>query len=375
MSDKVGRFMERAANRDYSKSWQIPGKMPWLFQQPKPEIKGRPISVKDNYIRCVKGEKPYWMPAYSFESNTIWPDAIEEHPIPEVDGYDWWGVDWQMVESIGGMITRAGTRVISDFENWKEEVEWPDLSLVDFEVDGAKIQRAYDPERPHIYESVEGITERLHEMMPFDECLLALYEEPELLYDFFDKMTDYKIECCEKVFKYYGRVDGVLYHDDWGTQRSGFYSNEMFREHIMPHTKRLLDYIKAQGKFIELHSCGKNIQYVQEMLEMGIDMWMPQFDINEPDLLHTTYGKDMTFAFHLPIAKDWDEAAICQAVREFVDRFGENGRVMCWIMPEDLGENGQAQEAAARDELYRYSLEYYNKLYNRNKEKKGKDES
>ena len=40
---------------------------------------------------------------------------------------------------------------------------------------------------------------RLHEMMPFDESLLAFYEEPELLEEFFQKMADYKIEVCQKV--------------------------------------------------------------------------------------------------------------------------------------------------------------------------------
>ena len=221
----VGKFMKTAAERDYSKEWQSPGSFPWIFQRPKPPITGeRPISVRDNYIRCVKGEQPYWMPAYFYESNIVWPDAMEEHPVPEVDGYDWWGVYWTMVETVGGMITKPGTRVINDFSNWKEEVEWPDLSLVDFKSDGEKIQKMLDPERVHIYECVEGLFERLHEMMPFDETLMQFYEEPELLEEFFQKMADYKIESCGKIFEYYGRVDGVLYHDDWGTQRSGFFS-------------------------------------------------------------------------------------------------------------------------------------------------------
>ena len=62
-------------------------------------------------------------------------------------------------------------------------------------------------------------------------------------------------------------MDGVLYHDDWGTQRAGFFSNEMFREQLMPATSRFLKFLKDQGKFIELHSCGKNVQYMPEMLE------------------------------------------------------------------------------------------------------------
>ena len=358
----TGRFMKQAAERDYSKSWQAPGTFPWMFQQPKEPITGRPYSVRENYIRCVKGEKPYWMPAYSYESNIVWPDAIEEHPVPEVDGYDWWGVYWTMVESAGGMITKPGTRTISDFANWKEELEWPDVSLVDFEADGKKIQKLLDPDRPHIYECVEGIFERLHEMIPFDESLMAFYEEPELLEEFFQKMADYKIETTKNVFQYYGRVDGVLYHDDWGTQRSGFFSNEMFREQLMPATTRYLKFVKDQGKFIELHSCGKNVQYVPEMLEMGIDMWTPQAVINDPDFLYETYGDKMSFAFFLNIDHDDDEQEIRKKIRDFVEHFGAKGRCMPWIMTD---MSNPTQEVIARDELYHYSLEYYNKLYQR----------
>lgn len=358
----IGKFMQQAATRDYSKSWQLEGTFPWMFQQAMPPIEGRPYSIRENYIRCVKGEQPYWMPSYMTERNIVWPDAIEEHPVPEVNGYDWWGVDWFMVESAGGMITKPGTRVISDFANWKEEVEWPDLSLVDFKADGEKLQKLMDPDRPHVYECVEGIFERLHEMMPFDETLLAFYEEPELLEEFFQKMADYKIECCENVFKYYGQVDGVLYHDDWGTQRAGFFSNEMFREQIMPSTKRLFDYIKSQGKFIELHSCGKNIQYVPEMIEMGIDMWTPQLPINDPDTLYEQYGDKMSFAFFVNIPHGADEQEVRKIVRDFVDHYGPKGRCMPAFMTDF---SNPMQSVWAEEELFHYSYEFYNKLYGR----------
>ncbi len=358
----IGRFMQTAANRDYSQWWAQPGTFPWMIQQAKPPIEPRVISVRENYERCVRGQEPYWMPAYGFESNTIWPDAVEEHPVPEVDGYDWWGVDWIMAEVAGGMITRPGTRTFSEFAAWKEELEWPDISLVDFEADGKKIASRLDPERPHIYECVEGIFERLHEMIPFDESLIAFYEEPELLEEFFQKMADYKIETCEKIFQYYGRVDGVLYHDDWGTQRAGFFSNSMFDEQLMPATQRLIRYIKDQGKFVELHSCGRNMQYVPEMIEMGIDMWTPQANANDPDWLHENYGKQMTFAFPLVIPPEADEQETRRRVREFVDHYGENGRIMASVQ---AGRANPLQGQIAREELYHYSLEYYNKLYHR----------
>ena len=140
----VGQFMKRAAERDYSKFWAEEGSFPWLFQQALPPITGRPISVRENYARCVRGEQPYWMPNYFLEKNILWPDAVEEHPVPEKNGFDWWGVDWYMEPGIGGMITKPGTRVISDFAEWKNEVEWPDLSCVDFASDGKKLQTRLD---------------------------------------------------------------------------------------------------------------------------------------------------------------------------------------------------------------------------------------
>ena len=243
--------------------------------------------------------------------------------------------------------------------NWENDVEWPDLSLVDFKTDGAKIQKTLDPDRVHIYEAPEGITERLHEMMPFDEFLLSFYTEPEALERFLQKMADYKIESCAQIFKYYGRVDGILYHDDWGTARAGFYSNEMFREQIMPATKRFFDFVKGEGKFIELHCCGKNFQYVPEMIELGVDHWSPQMTVNDADELYDNFGKDITFTFNISVGADDGEDEIRDKVRAFVERYGGTGRVMASARckPE--------QTAILRDELYRFSLDYYNKLYHR----------
>ena len=121
---------------------------------------------------------------------------------------------------------------------------------------------------PH---GIEGLFERLHELMPFDESLLLFYEEPELLGEWFDKCADYKIDTTAKIFENYGRIDGVLYHDDWGTQRAGFFSNEMFREMLFPYEKKFFDFVKGQGKFVELHSCGRNMQYVPTVVSVGPD--------------------------------------------------------------------------------------------------------
>lgn len=343
---------------------QKPGTFPWMFQQKKEPIEGRPLSIRENYRRAMVGENPLWMPAYIYETCIVWPDVIEEHPVPEVDGVDWWGTEWIMQEEIGGMMVKPGTRIITDISKWEEEVAFPDIEAVDWETDGKKIASRLDPDRPHIYQCVEGLFERLHELMPFDETILAMSDEDEVEYakSFFERMADYKIETCKKVFENYGRIDGVLYHDDWGTQRAGFFSNEMFREIIMPPTKRILDFIKSRGMYIELHSCGLNIQYVPEMIEMGIDCWNPQLLINDPKHLKETYGDRMTFVapiLGLDGPEEMDEEEIRGIVRGFIDEFAPGKRTIAWALcPFDKPE----REAIALDELYKYSFEKYKEL-------------
>ena len=356
----VSKFMERAANRDYSKPWAKEGTIPAIFQSAKPPIEGRPHPVIDNYIRTVKGEKPWWMPVWTYEASIVWPDALEEHPVPEVEGLDWWGILWKDVPNAGALMPISGSGTVTDFENWKEEVVWPDLSEVDFKADGIKIQKNLDPDRPHIYACTEGLFERLHDLIPFDDALLTFYDDPELLEEFFERMADYKIECCKKVFENYGRIDGVLYYDDWGTERAGFFSNDMFREQIMPQTKRVFDYIKEQGKFIELHSCGRNMQYVPMMIEMGVDMWSPQARANDMDFLYDTYGEQMTWTIPLDLSQIHDAEKAVESVHRFVDRYGETGRVLADIISPDA-----EILALAREELFRYSYDKYNKMYGR----------
>ena len=336
---------------------QLPGTFPWMAQQKKAPMEKRVIPVYENYKKAVMGKNPVWMPVSGWETNTCWPDEMVEHPVPEVDGTDWWGVEWVMVEKAGGMMVKPGTRVIEDFTTWKETFKWPDYSNVDWAADGEKIASNYDEDRAHVYQCVEGLFERLHELMPFDESLLLFYEEPELLGEWFDKCADYKIDTTKKIFENYGRIDGVLYHDDWGTQRAGFFSNEMFREMLFPYEKKIFDFIKGQDKFIELHSCGRNMQYVPMMIEMGIDMWSPQANCNDVEWLIDTYGEQMTFPMAIPGLNDkevMDEAEIRQIVRDFVDKYKDRRVIAsCYTAPQ--------KAEIARDEVYKYSMEVYAK--------------
>lgn len=340
-------------------SRQPEGTFPWMMQQPpKPLYPGnRPITAKENLLRIFRGEKPMWMPIWLTDSQYCWPDVYQEHALFEGTGYDWWGQHWTYVPEVAGQMPTPGYRVITDITKWKEEVKFPDLDTVDWDSD-AKIQTArYDPDRAHLFHVVEGIFERLHELMPMDEALVAFYEEPEMVHEFFAAMVPYKIKIMEIVFEKYAPIDYIIWGDDWGTQRSGFFSNEMFREFIMPYTKACWDWVHNTGRYVELHSCGLTQQYIEEMVEMGLDAWTPQ-PINDLDMLTRKYGEKIALTVNQPeIAEVKSEKEARELIRKFVDTYAPRGKIISGpIMNRD-----EAIRKAALEELYYYSSDFYAK--------------
>ncbi len=347
---------------DYDKmppSRQPEGTFPWIQQQPpKPLYPGnRPITAKENLLRIYKGEKPMWMPIWLTDSQYCWPDVYQEHALYEGTGYDWWGQHWTYEPGVQGQMPTPGYRVITDITKWQEEVKFPDLDAPDWEGD-AKFQKArYDPDRAHLFHVVEGIFERLHELMPMDETLVAMYTDPEQVHAFFEAMVHYKIKVMDIVFKHYAPIDYIIWGDDWGTQRSGFFSNEMYREFIMPYTKRCWDWVHNSGRFIELHSCGLTQQYIEEFVEMGLDAWTPQ-PINDLDMLTRKYGEKIALTVmqpEIPEAKSEKEAR--EIIRKFVDKYAPRGKVISG----PIANQDERIRKAALEELYNYSSEFYAK--------------
>jgi hypothetical protein len=342
-------------------SKQPEGSFPWMLQQyPRPLSGQRPVTAKENQRLVYEGKIPYWIPVWLQDNQYCWPDIVLEHPLYEKDGFDWWGVEWVDVPVAGGMMVKPGTIKVHDITNWRKEMPPPDLEKIDWEEDAALQTSRYDNDRMHVFHCPEGLFERLHESMPFDEALASFYDEPESLQDFFCGVADFKIELLRKVFKHYAPIDYIIYGDDWGTQRAGFFSNKMFRDAIMPHTKRIWDFVHREGRFIELHSCGLTQQYIEEIIEMGADAWTPQ-EINDFDMLTEKYGKQIAITvpvYGVDTAKNEDEARA--AVRAFVDKYAPRGKLVATI---PFNQNFELTLAAG-DELYQYSSAYYEKQRN-----------
>ena len=152
--------------------------------------------------------------------------------------------------------------------DWREVVKFPDLDNFDWE-EAAKTDRipTFDRENHALYQMIHnGIFERFHVLMGFENALCALLTDPEEVNELFGALADYKCKLIDKLAEYY-KPDIICYHDDWGTQRGLFFSPDIWRELIKPHTKRIVDHVKSKGIKFELHSDGLIKDLVAEIVE------------------------------------------------------------------------------------------------------------
>lgn len=171
--------------------------------------------------------------------------------------------------------------ILDDICNWREKVVFPDLEAWDWEK-AAEIDQVSSADRENKVINVvvcSGLFERLHILMGFEECLMAMVTDPEEVEAFFDRMTEYKIQLIDKLHQYY-KPDVITYHDDWGTQKAMFFSPELWRRFLKPRMKKIIEKAHSCGIAFLQHSCGKMDEIIPDICEIGTDVFQCM-DIND----------------------------------------------------------------------------------------------
>lgn len=279
----------------------IPG-----FPETEPVFGNRPITAKENFKLLFSEKKPYWMPMAGWcmcDINNfrprMHPDNVVAHLI--MDGQEaypyssdimnssWFDLNWVYVPVAGGATVQPGAPKIEDMNDWKDLVSLPDLDAMDFEGCSQKDKSYLDTPQYNELGILSGFWERLISLMDVSGAAMALIDEDQqdAVKEFFDQYADILIEYTRRV-KQYNDIDGVLLHDDWGTQRSGFFSLDTAMEMLVPYLRKLTDAIHDMGLYFQLHSCGKNEALVPGYIAAGVDLWCPQ-SLNNIDLLSEKY--------------------------------------------------------------------------------------
>lgn len=294
------------------------------------------MTQKEQFLTVLKNEKPIKWMGYAFNAfvpgfPVIWdPITMMDAAFMGESYIDLWGSTWRHLPTDPGAIpiVTQENKVIKDLTNWRDYVKFPNLSNLDWA--GAKAQlSAIDRETTFVMvPSFYGPFERAHALIPFDEVLCGMYEEPDIMYDLFGALTDWKIEAMRHIIDNV-HPDIIHSHDDWGSKTSLFMSPELFRTQLKPHYKRLYDYIKSRGVLVQHHADCYCQGLECDMVDMGIDMWQGVTPSNDIPLIQkNTQGKilliggiDQTLIDHANVNED----VVRTEVRRAIDTYAPGG--------------------------------------------------
>ena len=353
------------------KELTVVGEIPNRLGGPSAPIYSFPVTPKEA-VKAMMERKPVWqitgMESRLFAPRII-PDNVaralvmEEMPfddLTEGGGKDMFGIEWEYVAQVGGSMVRPGNPFLTDANEWHDKLVWPDIDSWDWE--GAAKRNNDAHLASDSYNSCwfqTGWYERLISFMDFEGAIMAMVDEDQkdAVKELFDKLSDLYIRIFDKYITHFPKIDGFYIHDDWGSQKETFFSPAVAAEMIVPHMRKVTDFIHSRGKLCEFHSCGQLQKQVPNMIDAGWDCWAGQ-TMNDTQKIYELYGDKLMIGvmpdlFDPETTSEEDQRA---AARKFADKFCDPAKpsfmnVYSWSF----------LTPAFREELYIRSRENYSK--------------
>ena len=284
-------------------------------------------------------------------------------PIPKyrelADGVreNYWGWRQKFMQTATGPEECFVDFILSGAESM-EELElhrWPDPDWFDFSHLAGQLQPWEDFA---VMASGASVFQHATFLRGFDQLLTDMAIAPEMAHGIFDRFTDFYLEFFDRMLTAaHGRIDILRTADDLGTQDGLLFSPDMFRAYIKPRLKRLVDMTHSHGVKFMFHSCGAIRPFIEDLIEMGIDILDPLQAAAagmEPQVLKETYGDRLCLhggictQYLLPQATP---AEVRDEVRRRIEILGAGGGYIlapCHVLQTDVPtENILAMRDAA----------------------------
>lgn len=262
------------------------------------------LSRRENMELIFQHKMPEYIP--HFESDTLRiVDYSIERPI-RTTGYDTWGCHWISCPTALG-ITHPDTNdyKFEEISEWKSKIPVPDLDKVDFSQLKQEVEDFGD-RKDHTmlqYTSLNGIFERTHILMGFQNALIACMEDPEEYGLLLKCIADHKIRLFEKIYDF-AQPDILVYHDDMATQAAQFLPTDFYVQYIFPQYKRIVSAARQMGyRYIVHHSCGRIEELIPEWLSCGFDGWDSVMPCNDLVAIKRKFSKNLVFLSGLDTQK------------------------------------------------------------------------
>lgn len=319
------------------------------------------LTLRENMELVYRHEMPEYMP-FITDFDIAMPKGkgfINERPnCPGVND-DWFGQSWTWEEKVGACNPTPGKPLLDDITQWEDKMVFPDVAKLEWEKYVGEETAGWDRKARMSRLAIGfGMWERMFSVMPFDEALVSLVEEPEACYDFFGAVADHKIRLHELAVRYY-KPDVLIMHDDYGNHQNLFMQPDTWRKLLKPHLKRIVDHAHSLGVRYEHHNCGYWASIAQDMVELGVDATNTVDPCNDLSYIKNNFGDKMVMVGAL------DTRLYCTmnvTRKEITDNVEETYRIMAPggnFIPSPQSARYGANYSFVEEEVRRIGQEYY----------------
>jgi hypothetical protein len=326
-----------------------------------------PATMREGVVALLE-RRPIWQTTdaevRSFIPSVV-PDNIARGLVTEAvplspgqaGGRDMFGVEWEYIPEENGSMVRPGEPLFTDANEWCSKLRWPDVETWDWAGCAERNKDFLDKDTFNVCWFLTGWFERLISFMDFGNAAVAMIDEEQsgAVKDLFQQLSDLYIVILSRLIACFPQISCFLIHDDWGGQKDTFFSPAIVAELIVPAMKKVTDFLHAQGKFCQLHSCGQIIKQVPNMIAAGWDCWNGQ-KMNDTQRIYELYGDKIVVGV-IPenIDSGLSDEELRASARAFADKFCNPGKP-CLL-------NAKGIPISFREELYKASRIRFEKYY------------
>lgn len=205
-----------------------------------------------------------------------------------------------------------------------------------------------------------GIFEQAHFLMGFEDTLVNLLLEPDDMHELVDQIGEYRFNYAKMLVDNL-KPDVILSHDDWGAKTSLFMKPDIWREYFKEHYRKIYGYMREHGVIVIHHADSFLEPIVEDMMEIGVQIWQGVIPENDIPKLQKTLDGNMVLMGGIDATidrKDATEEEIRKDVRRACETYSKGGHFIPCMTYGLTGTIFPHVDPIITDEINRFNSEH-----------------
>ncbi|MDY2626891.1 MAG: uroporphyrinogen decarboxylase family protein [Lachnospiraceae bacterium] len=331
------------------------------------------LSIKQNFLETLKADGHPDRLVNAYEATVpVMIDPVQKYTRGNrkkgATTKDRWGTEiaWPEDQMFAMPHITADNKVCPDITEWRNYVVVPDLvancsNPADWEPALEAAAKIRQDDKLVMSFMGTGVFEELHHLMGFEDTLMNLLLEPDDMLELAEAVGEYRFQYTKLLVDYL-KPDVIISHDDWGSKNSLFMSPEVWREIIKPQYVKMYGYMKEHGVIIMHHADSYCEPIVEDMVELGIDIWQGVLPTNNIPAIQKKLNGRMALMGGIDSVIDRagvSEEEVRTEVRRACREYGPGGNFIPSLTYGLPGAMFKELDPIIYDEIERYNAETY----------------